>query len=62
MADDLTLLAGEATRDEIAQAILYANADAKRMLARDNLNRPNPRWAKQHQYINHLLTMWQAAA
>jgi hypothetical protein len=43
------------TREELIEALVHANATAKRTLRRTPLGVENPAWESIHQYINFLL-------
>ena len=56
------VLADDASRAEIIQALTTANAEARRMESRDHLSRPSAAWTAKHRWINYLLTMLERSA
>jgi len=52
---EVKVLSRDSSREEVVAALLQVSAEAGRELQRDHLNRPNERWARQHQFLNMLL-------
>ena len=56
-AFEVQFLSPASDRDELVDALLLVNAQAKRELQRDHLNRPNSRWAHLHEFMNSILDL-----
>lgn len=57
MTVEVQFLSPQSPREQLVGALLMLNAEARRELARDNLNRPNERWAELHGFMGALLDL-----
>lgn len=57
MSVEVQFLSPQSPREQLVGALLMVNAEARRELARDNLNRPNERWAELHEFMDALLDL-----
>lgn len=48
-------------REELIEALLAVNKEARRTLAKDGVGRPNEQWASQHAFLNSLLDFLEDA-